>query len=125
MKLHCTLMNTKFREEGGEGQVERGRGRQTFDARPVLEGWGDLKLGEVCVLLYFSPCSSCTLLSLNVLHFSILHLYTATALLFSPYFCFTRFCFIHFISFLHLFCWFVHLICVTHFLFSDLFVLYV
>ena len=50
VKLHLTLMNTLFRkEQGGLGDHDKGQVRESFDCRPVLEGWSDLNLGEVKV----------------------------------------------------------------------------
>jgi len=50
VKLHCTLINSLFRKEeedesdgGTEGE------RRTFDAKPLLENWGQLCLGQVAV----------------------------------------------------------------------------
>ena len=50
VKLHCTILNSKFRREEAEGEVGEGRGeRETFDGRPLLERWGEVVLGEVAV----------------------------------------------------------------------------
>jgi len=50
VKLHCTLINSLFRKED-EGDPEEGgeRERKTFDAKPLLENWGQLCLGQVPV----------------------------------------------------------------------------
>lgn len=49
VKLHCTLLNTRFRrEEDDLGKVkENEMTRESFDARPLLQRWGDLNLGKV------------------------------------------------------------------------------
>lgn len=44
VKLHCTLLNTRFRREEGELDTEL---RESFDASHLLEGWGSLDLGQV------------------------------------------------------------------------------
>jgi len=52
VKLHLTLMNTLFRKEQedlGNTVNDKGQERESFDCRPVLEGWSNLKLGEVKV----------------------------------------------------------------------------
>jgi len=50
VKLHLTLMNTLFRKDQGDlGDNTMGQGRESFDCRPVLEGWNKLSLGEVKV----------------------------------------------------------------------------
>ena len=52
VKLHLTLMNTLFRKEQedlGNTDNDKGQERESFDCRPVLEGWSNLKLGEVKV----------------------------------------------------------------------------
>jgi len=50
VKLHCTLINSLFRKED-EGESEGGSEgeRKTFDAKPLLENWGQLCLGQVSV----------------------------------------------------------------------------
>lgn len=49
VKLHLTLLNTLFRRDQEEDLVVKavGRPRESFDCRPVLEGWGSLTLGRV------------------------------------------------------------------------------
>jgi len=50
VKLHLTLMNTIFRKDQGDlGDNNMGQCRESFDCRPVLEGWNKLSLGEVKV----------------------------------------------------------------------------
>lgn len=51
VKLHCTLMNTSFvlrdcDESGGDCAPSVAR---TFDARPLLEQWGDYDFGKVTI----------------------------------------------------------------------------
>ena len=45
VKLHCTLLNSLFRREA-EGGAPAGA-RETLDARPLLQAWPDLTLGQV------------------------------------------------------------------------------
>ena len=47
VKLHCTLLNTLFRREAEGGAPVQGR--ETLDARPLLQAWPDLALGQVVV----------------------------------------------------------------------------
>lgn len=54
VKLHCTLLNTLFRRDTGEpgdtsSSSHQGQDRESFDARPLIQGWGDLSLGLVQV----------------------------------------------------------------------------
>merc|ERR1719209_2230797 len=50
VKLHCTLINSLFRKENEGESEEGGNGeRITFDAKPLLENWGQLCLGQVPV----------------------------------------------------------------------------
>jgi len=50
VKIHLTLMNTIFRKDQGDlGDNEVGQVRESFDCRPVLEGWNNLNLGKVKV----------------------------------------------------------------------------
>jgi len=50
VKLHCTLINSLFRkEEEEESDGGAGGERRTFDAKPLLENWGGLCLGQVAV----------------------------------------------------------------------------
>lgn len=51
VKLHCTLLNSLFRKEEEEEQSGGGAEgeRKTFDAKPLLESWGQLSLGQVPV----------------------------------------------------------------------------
>jgi len=48
VKLHLTLLNTIFRKDQGDlSESFAGQARESFDCRPLLEGWGDIFLGEV------------------------------------------------------------------------------
>jgi len=50
VKLHCTLLNTLFRKDSGDPgdkNVEEPTARESFDGRPLLEGWLTTSLGKV------------------------------------------------------------------------------
>jgi len=49
VKLHCTLLNSLFRKEEEESEGGLEGERRAFDAKPLLEGWGQLGLGQVSV----------------------------------------------------------------------------
>jgi len=50
VKLHLTVMNTLFRKEQGdigEKQNKNTKVRESFDCRPILEGWNEIHFGTV------------------------------------------------------------------------------
>ena len=48
VKLHATLLNTLFRKDEGDlGDKHLTKARESFDARQILETWGDYSLGKV------------------------------------------------------------------------------
>merc|ERR1711874_589346 len=51
VKLHVTLMNTLFRKESGDVGDKNDflENRESFDARPVFEKWGGVRLGRVVI----------------------------------------------------------------------------
>ena len=58
VKLHLTLTNTLFRKEQGDiGDKVMGQARESFDCRPLLEGWSSLSLVQV----HFLTISACWL----------------------------------------------------------------